>query len=336
MQQTTLNKGLLLLCCFLYSLSALAESDRAPASQKAGLEQQVLIEQKKAEQEKANTLTSGTVGEWEYELDPYYSNIAYFRTLDKSPVPELGKRSERQVYRDLFFSSYLPRFFLVEASINPMPLLGVLIKSESAEDIYKNMKVTQDLNLVEVVTAGFEEPYALSLFLGNMVKYRSDDGAETESKGFMGYLASFGHLHIRKNKLVDDRWGEFEWKIKGDQNLSDRQLTWSFRMGFKIHDNPLITDEFYVAMKRSRVQAEGDVFSWIQNGGIEFKYRMDKDNGKTIGQQLIIDKKIPIKSLGWVVSLGVGVVRDTPNKYKGNLLIDETSTSFVLRPSVSF
>lgn len=278
----------------------------------------------------------GSSGEWEHELDPYYTNIAYFKTLDDSPVPELGERSESEVYRDLFYRSYLPRFVLVEASVNPMPVLGVILKSDDASGIYDDMKVTQDLNLVEVATAGFEEPYALSLFLGNMVKYESADGSGIQSKGFMGYLASYGHLHIRKNKLVDDRWGEFEWKLKGDQILSDRNLSWSFRLGFKIHDNPLITDEFYVALKRERVQEKGDIYSWIENGGIEFKYRMDRETGATIGQQLIVDKKIPIVKKGWVVSLGIGFVRDTPRKYKGELLIDETTTSFVLRPSIAF
>ena len=275
-------------------------------------------------------------GEWEHEFDPYYTNIAYFKTLDDSPIPELGERSESDVYRDLFYRSYLPRFVLVEASINPMPVLGVLLKSDDASGIYDNMSVTQDLNLVEVATAGFEEPYALSLFLGNMVKYESADGSGIKSKGFMGYLASYGHLHIRKNKLIDDRWGEFEWKLKGDQILSDRKLSWSFRLGFKIHDNPLITDEFYVAIKRERVQEKGDIYSWIENGGIEFKYRMDRETGATIGQQLIVDKKIPIVKKGWVVSLGIGFVRDTPRKYKGELLLDETTTAFVLRPSIAF
>lgn len=275
-------------------------------------------------------------GEWEYEVDPYYTNIAYFKTLDDSPIPELGKRSEAQVYRDLFFRSYFPRFVLVEASVNPLPVLGVYLKSEDGSGVYDEMRITQDLNLVEVATAGFEEPYAVSLFLGNMVKYDAVEGGDTQSKGFMGYLASYGHLHIRKNKIIQDRWGEFEWKLKGDQFLPHMQLSWSFRTGFKIHDNPYITDEFYVAIKRERTQESGDIYSWIQNGGIEFKLRMDRKNGSTIGQQLIIDKKIPIRSKGWVLSLGIGIIRDTPKKYSGPLLINENTTSFILRPSLSF
>ncbi|GAA6135316.1 hypothetical protein NBRC116188_21060 [Oceaniserpentilla sp. 4NH20-0058] len=275
-------------------------------------------------------------GEWEYELDPYYSNIAYYQSLDDSPIPELGERTEAQVYSNLFFSSYLPRFVLVEASVNPMPLLGVILKSDDASGIYEDMNITQELNLVEVVTAGFEEPYAVSLFLGNMVKYRSAGQSESESKGFMGYLASYGHLHIRRNELVDDRWGEFEWKIKGDRITQNRTLSWSFRVGAKIHDNPFVTDEYYVAIKRERVEAHGDIYSWVKNGGIEFKYRVSQKSGRAIGQQLIIDKKVPIKGYGWVLSLGLGFVRETTEKYSGPLSFGESNTAFVLRPSLSF
>lgn len=277
-----------------------------------------------------------SAGEWEYEVDPYYSNIAYYQTLDDSPIPELGERSEAQVYADLFFSSYLPRFFLLEASVNPMPILGVVLKSDEAEDTYEDMTVTRKLNLVEVVTAGFEEPYALSIFLGNMVKYKSKGDTESQSKGFMGYLASYGHLHIRKNELVQDRWGEFEWKLKGDRITEGRLLSWSFRIGAKVHDNPFVTDEFYVALKRERVEENGDVYSWVKNGGIEFKYRVDQSSGKTIGQQLIIDKKIPITEKGWVFSFGIGFVRETRAKYSGPLSLEESNTAFVLRPSISF
>jgi hypothetical protein len=275
-------------------------------------------------------------GEWEHELDPYNTHVAYFKTLDDSPIPELGLRTESQVYRDLFLRSYIPRFFLIEASVNPMPLLGVYLKSQEGDDIYKDMDISQDLNLVEVLTAGFEEPYAISFFLGNMVKYKAADGSDTESKGFMGYLASYGHKHIRNNQLIDDRWAELEWKIKGDQILLDRQLSWSFRVGLKFHDNSNITNESYVAVKRERIQKSGDIYSWVQNGGIELKLRMDQRSGGMIGYQLIVDKKIPVKSKGWVVSLGIGLVRDTTKKYTGPLKEDKGSIAFVLRPSIKF
>lgn len=286
---------------------------------------------------------SAWAGEWEYELDPYYSNIAYFQNLDASPIPELGERTEIEIYRDLFFRSYLPRFYLLEASVNPLPLMGVMVKDES-NHIYENMTVSQDLNLVEAFTAGFEEPYATSLFLGNMVRYqaKSDGGQNSsknglvQSKGFMGYLVSTGHLHIRQNQMVADRWWEFEWKIKGDQFIDHLDLSWSFRGGIKMHNNPLITDEFYVALKRERIQLNGNVYSWVENGGVEFKYRMDKNSGRSIGQQLILDKKIPLENDGWVLSLGIGFVRDTKHKYKGRLRSDKDFTAFVFRPSLSF
>ncbi len=60
----------------------------------------------------ASACLNASSGEWEHELDAYYTNIAYFKTLDDSPIPELGKRSEVQVYpRPFFFRSYFPRLF---------------------------------------------------------------------------------------------------------------------------------------------------------------------------------------------------------------------------------
>lgn len=281
-------------------------------------------------------------GEWVHELDPYYSNVAYFKNIGDAEVPKLGKRTELEMYKDLLARAYRPQFFLIEASINPLPVLGVILKNNGGdESIYDNMPVSQDLNLVEAITTGFEEPYAVSFFLGNRVEYQSvgDDTAEADeandSQGFIGYLWSYGHLHIRDNELVQDRWGEFEWKIKGEQVFSDRDLSWSFRFGLKVHDNPLVTDEFYVGIRRERHQFNGSILSWVQNGGIEFTHRVDLETGAAIGQQLILDKKIPWAKKGWVFSIGVGLVRNTNRKYKGKLKLP-TETTFVVRPSVAF
>jgi hypothetical protein len=43
-------------------------------------------------------------------------------------------------------------------------------------------------------------------------------------------------------------------EIKGDKIQADLQLSWSFRTAFKNHDNPYITDEFYVDIKGERVE----------------------------------------------------------------------------------
>ena len=104
----------------------------------------------------------------ELELDAYYSSLDLIASLTDKPIPDVGEKSEFEIYKDLLLSSYLPRFLLLEASVNPMPCLGVLIK-ENAQDFYEDAEVADGINLVRVVTAGFEEPYALSMFLGNVV-----------------------------------------------------------------------------------------------------------------------------------------------------------------------
>ncbi len=273
--------------------------------------------------------------EIETEFDPYYSNIGMFINLADEPVPELGEAGEFEVYKDLLSRSLVPRFMLVEASINPLPVAGVLIR-RSHPVFYDNADYGNDSNWVETFTAGFEEPWALALFLGNRVDFKSPKNLEEQNRGFMGYLLSVGNYHIKRNQMIDDHWMELEWKVKGDKVLENYDLSWSFRFGFKFHNNRDITDEFYIGIRRDRIQNNMEVLSFFHNGGIEFTYRMDKNTGNSIGQKLIIDKKIPLGTDGIVFSIGFGFTRDTRFKYKRSLQDDSTDTTFLLRPSLEF
>ena len=106
----------------------------------------------------------------EYELDAYYSNIGLYINLTDEPIPDAGEKEEFEIYRDLLYSSYIPRFIVLEAAVFPMPNLGVYLKDD-ANDFYKSADIYSDLNIVKAVTAGFEEPYAFSVFLGNVMKF---------------------------------------------------------------------------------------------------------------------------------------------------------------------
>ena len=108
-------------------------------------------------------------------------------------LPDPGNKSEREIYQDLLLRSHKPRFILLEFSINPMPVLGAAIRHNS-DHFYRQAQFSNDLNIVEILTAGFEEPYAVSLFMGNMVAYGESEAGK--NKGFMGYLISRNLLRL--------------------------------------------------------------------------------------------------------------------------------------------
>ena len=282
-----------------------------------------------AQEEPAEQASATT---FEVEWDPYYTNVGLYQSLTGEPIPEVQFDNEAHVYTDLFHRSLSPRFAVLEASVNPLPIAGVMLRKH-APGFYDNMSLNDGFNLVESVTAGFEEPYAFSLFLGNVVNYSMGEGQPADNRGFMGYLVSGGNYHIRNNELISDRWYELEWKVKGDRHAIDEKLSWSFRLGMKLHDHPEITDVGYIALRRSHLGFNAPVLSWLLNAGYEFTYQFDKSDLRPVEYSLFIDKKLPLQKIGIAASLGLGIIHTTNRKYSGGLQDTGGDTVLVIRPS---
>src|SRR3989338_524797 len=132
----------------------------------------------------------------EYELDPYYSSIDLYISLTDKPIPDVGEKEEGEIYKDLLYSSYIPQFLLLEASVNPLPNLGVYLKDRNP-DIYRQGEISGNFNLIRAMTAGFEDPHAVSVFFGNVVNFVTPgEDRLYGNKGYMGYLFSTGNYHI--------------------------------------------------------------------------------------------------------------------------------------------
>ena len=275
----------------------------------------------------------------ELELDAYYSAADLLLSLTNTPVPEAGDKTEYEIYTDLLLGSYKPRFVALEASIYPMPALGAFAR-KNMEHLYEDMEMGEDLNLIQAVTAGFEEPYALSLFVGNLVRYkrRGQKGNKAGNMGWIGYLVSHGDYHIKDNVLVYDKWYEFEWKIKGDRKFADSKHSWSFRIGLKYHDNPDINDVVYVSARRSRLEFNSSAFSIIKNSAFEYTYDMASEDLSVVQHKFYVEKKFPMKKYKTAFTLAVGLIWDSGRKYKGDLAPegDKESYQIIIRPNLEF
>ena len=269
---------------------------------------------------------------WETEIDPYYSNLGLYINLTDQPVPDLGNKTERQIYQDLLLRSHKPRFILLEASVYPMPVLGAYIR-EKHDNFYQKGEISDTHNLIEILTAGFEEPYALSLFFGNMVTYGASD--KGENKGFMGYLLSYGDKHLLNNEVIDDNWIEFEWKIKGNIEQKNRKLDWSFRTGAKWHDHDSIADAIYFGIRRDQLNIKKPWLSYLDNGGIDFYLEFDQDGLEATQQRLLFHKNIPLENSTRTFTLSMGFIRTTSQRYQAPLQ-ENTDLQLVITPSIKF
>lgn len=286
------------------------------------------------------TAGSATVvgAEFGYEIDLYYTNVSVEIPLTDKPMPNGGFLSEREVYSRLFKESLRPQLLLLEASVYPMPVLGTYVKEHSPET-YDNFAIDGgDLNLLEGLTAGFQEPWAVSAFVGSGMKFNRDDKQNKGvNKGYMGYLVSYGAKHIRQNVLIDDDWWEFEWKLKGERAFEDENLTWSFFVGTKSHGNPDIADTFYIGGRRTNLDYKASWLGWLENSSFEWKTELAQENFAFLRQDLVVGKRYPMKDKKWALSLDVGLVYEKDRKYTG-ALYDPTADNItiVFRPNIVF
>ncbi|MFQ5585855.1 MAG: hypothetical protein ACE5GF_03420 [Thermodesulfobacteriota bacterium] len=274
----------------------------------------------------------------EYEIDSHYSNVGIYASLTDKPIPEAGEIGEFEVYRRLVFGSLVPRFVVLEAAVFPVPVLGVILKKNS-RGFYDDMELSGDFHVIKAVTAGFEEPYALSLFLGNVIRFkRRGEDFKKGNFGYSGYLISVGDKHLKDNDQIDDNWTELEWKIKGDREFSTHKLHWSFRLGAKLRGNPEIKDVFYVGLRRSRLGFEESSASILDNVGFEYRYDMDRHDFSAIRHYVMVDKKWPWKGKKMGVAIVLGFIWEGAEKYTGSLndSSERDEFQFILRPNVHF
>ncbi|MCB9495869.1 MAG: hypothetical protein H6686_03175 [Fibrobacteria bacterium] len=272
-------------------------------------------------------------------LDPYYSAVNATRSLVEAPIPRLDTRAEGGVYWWLMRRLPFPRDVLVEASLNPLPVGGWALRKFDP-GTWEAARVGE-VNLVESVTRGFPEPWALSLFLGNVVNLVSQsDTTRVNGVGYSGLLVSWGAWHLVENRMVRDDWFESEIKLKGDDIQSRRKLTWSYRLGWREHLHPGIHDALYLSISRRRTDFDASGLDPFRNASIEGRIdfdRADLPRPSPLRMSLLLGKKFPVPSGAWAFSLSAGVLHEARTGYDGDLAhAAPRRWTLLLRPNVEW
>jgi hypothetical protein len=275
--------------------------------------------------------------EWLFEADPYYSSVALQLPLGEESVPDGGALDELAVYRSLWQSR--PQIALIEASVYPLPWWGTWYKQHHPGGFaaYDLLSIAgNQINLIEAITAGFQEPWAVSLFVGSAMDFQRKTG-EAGNRAYLGYLFSGGTQHIRHNLLIEDPWWEFEWKLKGEQQQTGRTLSWSFRLGTKQHSHPDIADVLYLGLRRSSLDFNAPWLEWLKNSNFEWLSEFNRRNGQFLRQEITVGYKLPNKTFGVAVSLDIGLIYEKREKYTGALADPNADRyTLILRPKLEF
>ena len=266
------------------------------------------------------TLFAEALVEYDYEIDAYYSNVSAFIDLDPDKeITNAINMSERDIYTHLLFDSFVPNILLFEASVHPMGIFGLYFRSEN-EDLYTKANI-QDTNLVKSVTAGFEEPYAFSFFIGKMMVFKNkEDDRVGKNRAYAGYLISVGDATIKDNVSYTNNWVNVEYKIKGTRSREDVDLDWSFRVGIKFNENSDFRDNIYIGARRSSVNYKKSLWSVIENSAFSTMLAVSSDTFEFTEGELMVEKKWPISWYDKVsFGLGVGYLYHSSQKYNGAL-----------------
>lgn len=283
-------------------------------------------------------LEEGNLAEVVWEFDPYYTDVGWYKPLTNEPIPTITSDSEIEILGKLVQGSAIPRYMLLEASVYPMPVMGTYLKRNET-DFYNNGRIgNSGVNFFQSATAGFQEPWAVSAFFGNIATLvRPGETRKGNNFGYTGYLVSAGSKHIKDNEFIDDNWYELEWKIKGKRNFPKDKMQWSFRVGGKFHDNPDITNVVYVAINRSNLNSRFPFLSWINNAVVDLKVHYSQLNGQLIRAEAIVGKKYPLEDKSYTPNLRLGIVWSSPNEYTGILFSpNKSQLTLVIRPSIEF
>ena len=191
---------------------------------------------------------------------------------------------------------------------------------------------------MESATAGFQEPWAVSAFFGNIAKLvRPGETRIGNNMGYTGYLISAGSKHIKENVLISDNWLELEWKIKGKRDFPNDKLRWSFRVGGKFHDNPAITNVAYAAIHRNNLNSNFPFLHWVKNTELDLKVHFSQLDGQLVRAEVIAGKKYPLANKNYTPTLNVGFIWTSPKEYSGMLVSNDKNTiTLVFRPSIEF
>lgn len=277
---------------------------------------------------------------WMHELDPYYSSLSLEIPLGQTAPRDGDQLPETYVYRQLWRQSLRPQILLLEASVYPLPVMGTWLKSASpgTYDEFDMGSVNgKAFNLIDAVTAGFQEPWALSAFVGSAMNFQALNDVSPNNRAYMGYLLSYGAQHIWHNRLIQDRWWELEWKLKGEQRRGKDVLSWSFRLGLKEHGHPDIADLVYLALRRSSLKFDAPLLDWLNNSNMEWKTEFDRRSGQFLRQEVSLGYKLPHKPWGVALAMDLGLIFENGDKYRGQLQDPDAGRyTLMLRPRLEF
>ncbi len=270
-----------------------------------------------------------------------YGSI-YLDLMRSANMEVIAPAEESHLYGHLLRRLAQPRYLLLQLSLYPLAGLSSFLETDRP-GFYNRFYVLDSMNVLKSIGSGPEEPYALSLFLGNIAVFARSKGVTASDapkrrqsgSAVIGFQVSGGHWHIQDNIRIDDGWFEPELRLKGSWNEPGvRRVSWNVHTGVKLHHNPIAADVVVLAFQRDRSDWNDRGWSLAKNSFFEYSGYLAIDRAPADGWPWVrhlarVGKKYPVRIGGRTVllRLGVGVLWEWLRRF------DRTSRQFAQRES---
>ncbi|MBL8994161.1 MAG: hypothetical protein JNM63_12535, partial [Spirochaetia bacterium] len=268
---------------------------------------------------------------------------------NKKPLVEQNK-----AFVELLKTSVIPRVIGVELSAFPLPILAAAIGT-GAPTTYQSMTANNTFNWIKALTVKYWEPWAVSVFLGNNLKYKpakplssnrdplildpltADEVAKGEGRIQSGLLVSFSPHYLFNNVFVQKSWLETELRFRDRIRTRTKTSEWDFRLGARFSLAPEIEHIVYA----SAVKDRGDYFSpkFMLFENTRFEFRFDKGLGANNFWRfaLTIGKSFPFKDSHFALSFPIGIIFNINSPYAaGSAWGNQDLVNIVFMPGFRF
>gem|GEM_PF-822378 len=254
-------------------------------------------------------------------LDPYQSYVSLFYQIQKDQPVYIYQENESRMYRDLLFRSYKPGYGLIEFTLYPTTALSAWVES-SYKKFYDEFEVYKDINLIGSISGGYQEPWSVSLFLGQLAPFLSMNDTEdlvVAATGASGLVITGGSYQIFNNCLVRSDWYRVEWKLKGENVEDSVAYDWDIKLGYRNYGLSEISNTLLLSYTRNRMHPGRYDWRWLENSLNEFELQLplSADDFGISRMKLTYGKAIPFWK--WMIGLGVGVIYENRRLYDSDL-----------------
>jgi hypothetical protein len=214
----------------------------------------------------------------------------------------LQKGEEGEIYLRLGRRLIFPSYLLFQITGYPLSALSSYLETDYYKT-YNRFNFCFDSNVLRSIGVGYEQPYACSLFLGNILFLAYQESLENRLKqsgsALAGFLISTGRHQIYNNIYLHDNWWQVELMLIGNLNEPKRRsISWNFRIGAKFHQNEFLRDVFTLSIERNHTDWRSTGWLLVKNSIFKYKAHFpipsSKDEPPAASHLCTYGKKFPI------------------------------------------